>query len=194
MAGKPLINPFDGTPTPPIRDTVPSWQRTAPKSRLQVEKEASSAAGSAAPAAAAAADGEAPYSDKFAKIVEAIQSGKELEGIKQIPDTVLRQPGVVPLGKLKAPRKPWERHDAAQTSSILSFLASSNTATDAEDSNPYQTQAPLGGVDLEFPPPQEEDSAAGAGPASEPEVAEAAAEDKGEVEKMLDAQIGASAS
>ncbi|EPE07433.1 hypothetical protein F503_08084 [Ophiostoma piceae UAMH 11346] len=190
VAVKPLINPFDGTPTPPIRDTVPSWQRRAPKSRLQVEKEASSAA------SAEAADGEAPYSDKFAKIVEAIQSGKELEGIKQIPDTVLRQPGVVPLGKLTAPRKPWERHDAAQNSSILSFLASSNKTGSTEDSNPYQTQAPLGGVDLEFPPPPEEDDAAEAGLASEPEAAEAAAQDKAgdEVERVLDAHIGASAS
>lgn len=89
VAAGPLINAFDGTPTPAIvaeaeAGAVPSWQRSAPKSELVVPR-------SSAAAAVPQNGGEAPYSDKFAAIVEAIQTGKQPEGIRQIPDTVVRQ-------------------------------------------------------------------------------------------------------
>lgn len=97
VAAGPVINPFDGTPTPPIGEesgssngsgmAIPSWQRSAPRNALKVDR-AAEQGGSGGGSSGA---GEAPYSDKFAKVVEAIQTGKELEGIKQIPDTVVRQ-------------------------------------------------------------------------------------------------------
>ena len=97
VAAGPLINPFDGSPAPVISNNssssnsvdVPSWQRSAPRNELKIDRTLARGGSAGAGGAGAA---EAPYSDKFAKVVEAIQSGKELEGIKQIPDTVVRQP------------------------------------------------------------------------------------------------------
>jgi hypothetical protein len=95
VAAGPVINPFDGSPTPPIGEErgygsgvdIPSWQRSAPRNALKIDRTAAQAG----VAGGGAGESEAPYSDKFAMVVEAIQTGKELEGIKQIPDTVVRQ-------------------------------------------------------------------------------------------------------
>ncbi|CAK7197711.1 hypothetical protein SEUCBS139899_000359 [Sporothrix eucalyptigena] len=153
VAAGPLISPFDGKPVPLVGGatsssgvTVPSWQRSAPKTDLKVDRSVpQGSAGGAGPT-------EAPYSDKFAKVVEAIQSGKELEGIKQIPDTVVRQTGITPMGKLKAPKKPWER--AASAASALSFIDGTLTPTE-QGAGEQQIGFGKGEsfVDLEFPEP-----------------------------------------
>ncbi|CAK7217128.1 hypothetical protein SBRCBS47491_003064 [Sporothrix bragantina] len=158
VAAGPLINPFDGSPAPGANNTsnsgvdVPSWQRSAPRNELKVDRSLARG-GSAGVGGAGAA--EAPYSDKFAKVVEAIQSGKELEGIKQIPDTVVRQAGITPMGKLKAPRKPWERAaSASPVASALSYIDGALTPTEQETGD---KQVGIGRgeslVDLEFPEP-----------------------------------------
>lgn len=151
VAAGPVINPFDGTPTPPIRDVeIPSWQRSAPRNALKIDKAAAAAQAGAGYGSGAGA-GEAPYSDKFAKVVEAIQTGKELEGIKQIPDTVIRQAGITPMGKLKAPRKPWETAAlASPVASVLSFIDGALTPSEQEQGSESQ-QSGLGKIDLEFP-------------------------------------------
>lgn len=103
VAAGPLINPFDASPAPPMDSgssssgvNVPSWQRSAPRNELQVDR-LLERSGPAASGDTGSLD--APYSDKFAKVVEAVQSGKELEGIKLISDIVVRQ-AVCCLGTL----------------------------------------------------------------------------------------------
>ncbi|ERS95060.1 hypothetical protein HMPREF1624_08549 [Sporothrix schenckii ATCC 58251] len=161
VAAGTVINPFDGTPTPPVdAETsngsgvdIPSWQRSAPRNTLKVDR----AAAPTGTGGGGAGAGEAPYSDKFAKVVEAIQTGKELDGIKQIPDTVIRQPGITPMGKLKAPRKPWETAaSASPLASGLSFVDGALTPSDGEQGQQEQKLGLGGGqplVDLEFPEP-----------------------------------------
>ncbi|CAK7230799.1 hypothetical protein SCUCBS95973_007695 [Sporothrix curviconia] len=178
VAAGPLINPFDGSPAPVANGSsssvdVPSWQRSAPRNELKVDRTLARGGSAGAGGAGAA---EAPYSDKFAKVVEAIQSGKELEGIKQIPDTVVRQAGITPMGKLKAPRKPWERADSASpVASALSFIDGALTPTDQETGD---KQLGIGRgvslVDLEFPDPP---------PSPPTEPGGAAAEAKAEVKE-----------
>ncbi|OAA64422.1 hypothetical protein SPI_03069 [Niveomyces insectorum RCEF 264] len=155
VAMGPVVDPFDGTPTPPLTQgeggdheaggNVPSWQRSAPRNELRVAQ----ASPAAPPHGGSSGDGggsngEAPYSDKFAKIVEAIQTGKEVEGIRHIPDTVVRQPGVTPVGKLKAPQKPWEKAAAA---AAAAGPGGGGTAAGTLG----VASLPL--VDAEFPPP-----------------------------------------
>lgn len=50
--------------------------------------------------------GQGQYPSKFAQIVELIQSGKPVPGIKEIPDTVLHGQGTSSSAKQR--RKPWE--------------------------------------------------------------------------------------
>ncbi|CAK7267816.1 hypothetical protein SEPCBS57363_002782 [Sporothrix epigloea] len=158
VAAGPLINPFDGSPAPPINSgtscsgvNVPSWQRSAPRNELQVDRTTLERGGPAGSGDTGSL--EAPYSDKFAKVVEAVQSGKELEGIKQIPDIVVRQAGITPIGKLKAPRKPWEK--AALALPTASELPSVDEASIHDDTGRKQPRSgPIGSlVDMEFPEP-----------------------------------------
>ncbi len=65
-------------------EPIPIWQQQAPLQELQADH--------IPPAAGDGEDDKAPYPDKFAKLVEAIQSGKDVEGIRQIPDTVVHLP------------------------------------------------------------------------------------------------------
>ncbi|CAK7264997.1 hypothetical protein SEPCBS119000_001286 [Sporothrix epigloea] len=173
VAAGPPINPFDGTQTRPADSgtsssgvNVPSWQHSAPRSELRVVRE-SAQGGSAGSGNAGAL--EAPYSDKFAKVVEAIQSGKELEGIKQIPDIVVRQAvccltswsptisrifintlqGITPIGKLRAPRKPWERAVPISPTAAALPMSASSPSLDGTGDKQFK---PIGSlVDMEFP-------------------------------------------
>ncbi|OAA52382.1 hypothetical protein BBO_00223 [Beauveria brongniartii RCEF 3172] len=80
---------------------VLEWQKAAPKAELYVDR-----------AAAAAAAGDQPaYPMAFAEMIKLLQEGKEVPGIRQIPDTVIRDPAVKPVGARTAPRKPWEKND-----------------------------------------------------------------------------------
>ncbi|KAK4132991.1 hypothetical protein BT67DRAFT_443366 [Trichocladium antarcticum] len=93
---------------------VPAWQLNAPK--VDLSKKAEDATGHAN------SDGGAPYPENFQALIEAVTMGKPIPGIREIPDTVVRPPGVTPFGKMKAPRKPWEKDlpaDAAAQASIF---------------------------------------------------------------------------
>jgi len=77
------------------------WQKAAPKADLWINKEA-----------AAAAEGDQPsYPMGFAEMIKLLQEGKPVPGIKSIPNTVVRDPSVKPVGARAVPRKPWERDD-----------------------------------------------------------------------------------
>ncbi|KAJ3477411.1 hypothetical protein NLG97_g8848 [Lecanicillium saksenae] len=45
----------------------------------------------------------------FAEMIKLLQEGKEVPGIRQIPNTIIRDPAVKPVGARAAPRKPWEK-------------------------------------------------------------------------------------
>ncbi|KAK1965258.1 hypothetical protein LY78DRAFT_658479 [Colletotrichum sublineola] len=85
-------------------EPTPSWQAAAPKADLYVERKPSSQAD------APAAGGDEPaYPIGFAQMLEMIQKGIPIPGIRQIPDTVVRDASVKPFGKRAAPKKPWEK-------------------------------------------------------------------------------------
>ncbi|KAI2611615.1 uncharacterized protein GGS25DRAFT_483399 [Hypoxylon fragiforme] len=77
--------------------SIPSWQSSAPTAALYIEKDPSSAE-----------PGKEPYPKKFEEIIEFLQTGKEIPGIRQIPDTVIEDPTITTHGRLAAPPKPWE--------------------------------------------------------------------------------------
>lgn len=67
-----------GAQAAPVLD----WQKAAPKADLYVDRSA----------AAAAAGGEPAYPMAFAEMIKLLQEGKEVPGIRQIPNTVIRNP------------------------------------------------------------------------------------------------------
>lgn len=63
----------------------PSWQQSAPRTELRINREAG--------AGGSTAGGDAPQQPaNFAKIIEAVQSGRPPEGIREIPNTIARAP------------------------------------------------------------------------------------------------------
>ncbi|OTA97244.1 hypothetical protein M434DRAFT_392193 [Hypoxylon sp. CO27-5] len=81
----------------PVNVSVPSWQSAAPTAELYITKGPTSTD-----------PDKEPYPKKFEEIVEFLQSGKSIPGIKQIPDTVIEDPTITTHGRLEAPPKPWE--------------------------------------------------------------------------------------
>ncbi|PHH89793.1 hypothetical protein CDD83_5254 [Cordyceps sp. RAO-2017] len=77
------------------------WQHAAPKADLFVDRAA------AQPPSAAAAEPNYPMG--FAEMLRLLQEGKPIPGIRQIPNTVVRDPSVKPVGTRAAPKKPWEK-------------------------------------------------------------------------------------
>lgn len=61
---------------------VLDWQKAAPKADLYIDKSA----------AAASAGGEPSYPMAFAEMIKLLQEGKEVPGIRQIPNTIIRDP------------------------------------------------------------------------------------------------------
>lgn len=62
-----------------------AWQQAAPKTELYVDR--------GADAAASNAGGDQPaYPMAFAEMIKLLQEGKEVPGIKQIPNTIIRDP------------------------------------------------------------------------------------------------------
>ncbi|KHO01952.1 uncharacterized protein MAM_00953 [Metarhizium album ARSEF 1941] len=76
------------------------WQQAAPRADLYVDRTA---------AAENASGNEPSYPMGFAEMLKLLQEGKPIPGIKQIPNTVVRDPSVKPIGSRAAPKKPWER-------------------------------------------------------------------------------------
>ncbi|KAF7544795.1 hypothetical protein G7Z17_g9666 [Cylindrodendrum hubeiense] len=82
-------------PPAPVLD----WQQAAPKAELYVDRKA-----------AAQSTGDQPnYPMGFAEMLKLLQEGKPVPGIRQIPNTVVRDPSVKPVGARAVPRKPWEK-------------------------------------------------------------------------------------
>ncbi|KAJ0167297.1 hypothetical protein CTA2_3362, partial [Colletotrichum tanaceti] len=93
-------------------EPAPSWQAAAPKADLYVERNLASQADGPGQG------GDEPaYPIGFAQMLEMIQKGIPIPGIKQIPDTVVRDSSVKPFGKRAAPRKPWEKDSPTAESS-----------------------------------------------------------------------------
>ncbi|KAL2017798.1 hypothetical protein VTK56DRAFT_1661 [Thermocarpiscus australiensis] len=88
----------------PTSDTsaIPAWQLNAPK--VDLSKKADDGADRVLNG-----DGP-PYPADFEALIAAVKTGKPIPGIKEIPNIVVRPPGVTPFGKMKAPPKPWEKH------------------------------------------------------------------------------------
>ncbi|KAI0381684.1 hypothetical protein F5Y04DRAFT_280764 [Hypomontagnella monticulosa] len=93
------------TTSAPPTAPVPSWQAAAPTAELFIQK---------GPSSSTDPDKE-PYPKKFEEIVEFLQTGKPIPGIRQIPDTVIEDPSITTHGRLAAPPKPWEVGRAATT-------------------------------------------------------------------------------
>ncbi|KAK1987808.1 hypothetical protein LZ30DRAFT_579386 [Colletotrichum cereale] len=85
-------------------EPTPSWQAAAPKADLYVERNPSSQTDAPGPAS-----DEPAYPIGFAQMLEMIQKGIPIPGIRQIPDTVVRDASVKPFGKRAVPKKPWEK-------------------------------------------------------------------------------------
>ncbi|KAH7021089.1 uncharacterized protein B0I36DRAFT_28834 [Microdochium trichocladiopsis] len=103
-----------------VDGTVPSWQAAAPKAELYVPRDVDSSGGSGG--------GKEQYPKKFMEIVEFIQTGKPIEGIRKIPDTVVEDPSISTTGKMQAPLKPWERRAAASSGDASSAMATETSS------------------------------------------------------------------
>ncbi|OHW99835.1 hypothetical protein CSPAE12_01409 [Colletotrichum incanum] len=109
-------------------ESAPSWQAAAPKADLYVERKPPSQAD------APGQGGDEPaYPIGFAQMLDMIQKGVPIPGIRQIPDTVVRDASVKPFGKRAVPKKPWEKD-----------LPATETAKDEAEKSSV--------VDAEFPP------------------------------------------
>ncbi|KAJ9141907.1 hypothetical protein NKR23_g7659 [Pleurostoma richardsiae] len=105
---------------------VPSWQAAAPKGDLYVDHRGSAGVEKGKD------EGGAPYPERFAQIIEAIQSGKPVEGIQEIPNNIARNPDTTPFGKMAAPKKPWERSSAEAKSAAPDYTTIDKSFPDAE--------------------------------------------------------------
>ncbi|KAL8365893.1 hypothetical protein RB595_004595 [Gaeumannomyces hyphopodioides] len=76
----------------------PAWQQAAPKLDLRVDRNAASGGD----------PGAAPYPNHFAELIAAVRANRPVPGVREIPDTVVRDPGVKPVGRMAPPKKPWE--------------------------------------------------------------------------------------
>ncbi|RMJ07415.1 hypothetical protein BHE90_007260 [Fusarium euwallaceae] len=92
----------DGTNAspPPALD----WQKAAPKADLYIDRKAA--------AAQTGSEDQPNYPMGFAEMIKLLKEGKPVPGIRQIPNTIVRDPSVKPVGARAVPRKPWEK-DAA---------------------------------------------------------------------------------
>ncbi|KAJ4859061.1 hypothetical protein T069G_07328 [Trichoderma breve] len=106
------------------------WQQAAPKADLYVDRSAQSHSG----------EGEPSYPLGFAEMIKLLQEGKPIPGIRQIPNTIERDPTVKPVGSRPVPRKPWEREVSANVEAGAGSVE--NT------------------LDLEFPPVEQQNAAA----------------------------------
>ncbi|KAK1481305.1 hypothetical protein CCUS01_04417 [Colletotrichum cuscutae] len=99
-----LADPTPDSSATPADEATPSWQAAAPKADLYVERKAQPQEG------APGQGGDEPaYPMGFAQMLEMIQKGIPIPGIRQIPDTVVRDASVKPFGKRAVPKKPWEK-------------------------------------------------------------------------------------
>ncbi|EGS23886.1 uncharacterized protein CTHT_0005950 [Thermochaetoides thermophila DSM 1495] len=123
------LPPAVPVPDPDVTKNIPEWQLNAPKCDLS--KKAEDVGGRST-------EGGAPYPEDFQALVEAVTQGKPIPGIREIPNKVVRPPGISPYGKAPAPPKPWEKNRAGE--------------------NTQKEWALQGVCDKEFPPLEEDNS------------------------------------
>ncbi|RSL97361.1 hypothetical protein CEP52_010957 [Fusarium oligoseptatum] len=82
---------------PPALD----WQKAAPKADLYIDRKAA--------AAQTGSEDQPNYPMGFAEMIKLLKEGKPVPGIRQIPNTIVRDPSVKPVGARAVPRKPWEK-------------------------------------------------------------------------------------
>lgn len=140
LASKPDHHPPDVLPeasrqqdeatSAPVLD----WQKAAPKADLYIDKKAA--------AAQSGSQDQPNYPMGFAEMIKLIQEGKPVPGIRQIPNTIIRDPvsptldamltlihvsllnyfqAVKPVGARAVPKKPWER-DVTPDTPVLTDL------------------------------------------------------------------------
>ncbi|EGR52849.1 uncharacterized protein TRIREDRAFT_102799 [Trichoderma reesei QM6a] len=124
-------------PPPPQAEATP-WQQAAPKADLYVQRNKPSSPSSHSHASSS--EPEPAYPIAFAEMIKLLQEGKPIPGIRQIPNTIERDPAVKPVGSRPVPRKPWEREASATAEASSGF---------AENI-----------LDLEFPPVEQAATAA----------------------------------
>ena len=136
-------------------EQVLPWQQAAPKADLYIDK--------SAPVADGAGAGDQPsYPMGFSQMLQLLQEGKPIPGIREIPNTIVRDPvghtllwlhapsniriyevhvadcllqSVKPVGSRSAPKKPWERH-APQVASESSLPKALDTDFPPVDTEP----------------------------------------------------------
>ncbi|CAG7556704.1 unnamed protein product [Fusarium equiseti] len=86
------------------------WQKAAPKTDLYIDKKAA--------AAQSGLQDQPNYPMGFAEMIKLIQEGKPVPGIRQIPNTIIRDPAVKPVGARAVPRKPWEKDISLDTPAL----------------------------------------------------------------------------
>ncbi|KAG6034600.1 hypothetical protein E4U40_003668 [Claviceps sp. LM458 group G5] len=107
------------------------WQQAAPKADLYVDRRV----------VAEAAAGEPSYPVGFAEMLQLLSEGKEIPGIRQIPNTVARDASVKPVGARAAPRKPWEKETTQQAveSSLPEALDTEFPSLDTDSAGPVES-------------------------------------------------------
>lgn len=107
---------------------VLDWQKAAPKTDLYVDRKTA--------AAQSGSQDQPSYPMGFAEMIKLIQEGKPVPGIRQIPNTVVRDPvgpilsggnaptltliqAVKPVGARAVPRKPWEKDTTVDMPALL---------------------------------------------------------------------------
>ncbi|AEO71536.1 17e5f134-1afb-4707-ba2f-992fd7785928 [Thermothielavioides terrestris] len=94
--------------------SIPAWQRNAPKVDLSKKADDGTIHRNTGDTA--------PYPEDFQNLVDAVLTGKPIPGIKEIPDKVVRPPGITPFGKMKAPPKPWEKNRPLNPDAYVSIF------------------------------------------------------------------------
>lgn len=69
----------------PSSAVTPAWMAAAPRGDLYVDRQITADTDNVS-------SEQVPYPEQFAAIIKAVQSGKQIEGIVEIPDTVARNP------------------------------------------------------------------------------------------------------
>ncbi|KAK4205612.1 hypothetical protein QBC40DRAFT_260512 [Triangularia verruculosa] len=93
----------------PQQEEVPEWQKSGGV-KVDLSKKAVDDEGQEG----GEGDRKGEYPNKFQAIIEAVTTGKTIEGIREIEEKVVRVEGVTPVGGRRVPLKPWERNKTAE--------------------------------------------------------------------------------
>ncbi|KAK3683989.1 hypothetical protein B0T22DRAFT_267819 [Podospora appendiculata] len=127
-----------GVPAPAPGPPLPAWQLDAPK--VDPTKKADDLVSHGGDAGSQ----DAPYPAHFQAIIDAVTTGKPVPGVREIPNTVVRQPGIFPVGKMQAPQKPWEKQQGTAVNVTAMHPAAETDSGDATLARAL--------LDQEFPP------------------------------------------